>query len=371
VAAREDVWVAEARAKRLTSPDEGLRFPLMTVQLADLGDVTVGHIVLKPGWRWSTHVRPHVGGEWCEARHVGVVLSGRFEVLMRDGTTIEFGPLDAFEIPPGHDGYTLGEEPCVQIEWSGLRAFAGFRMIGAHDRALATLLFTDLVDSTSTANRLGDTAWREVLSAHYEATRAALERHHGREVNTTGDGLLATFDAPAAALRCAVAIKRSATEAGLHVRASVHVGEVELVGSDVRGIAVHEAARILGVADADEILVQQPLARLRTTRVLCSTTGAHMCSRDYKVNGNCSAPRIARGPSRRDPRSALRLGAAEGLAMDPLANCSPEGLSSSSPAAVVSPNADTRRISRRSGLPTVLQDPPERLGLNVELPGVG
>jgi class 3 adenylate cyclase len=255
MAVSEDVSMAEVRAKRLTSPGEGLKFPLMSVQLAELGDVTVGHIVLEPGWRWSTHVRPHVGGDWCEARHVGVVLSGRFEILMRDGTTMQFGPLDAFEIPPGHDGYTVGDERCVQIEWSGLRAFAGFHMIGAHDRALVTLLFTDLVDSTVTANRLGDVAWRELLSTHYEAVRAALERHHGREINTTGDGLLATFDAPAAALRCAVAIRRTAAGEGLHIRASVHVGEVELVGNDVRGIAVHEAARILGVAKADEILL--------------------------------------------------------------------------------------------------------------------
>jgi len=256
MAAGEDVCMAEVRAKRLTSPGEGLEFPLMTVQLAELGDVTVGHIVLEPGWRWSTHARPRVGGDWCEARHVGVVLSGRFEILMRDGTTIQFGPLDAFEIPPGHDGYTVGDEPCIQIEWSGLRtAFGGFSLIGAHDRALATLLFTDIVDSTETAHRLGDAAWRELLSTHYESARTALERHRGREVNTTGDGLLATFDAPAAALRCAVAIRRTAAAEGLQIRASVHVGEVELVGNDVRGIAVHEAARILGVAEADEILL--------------------------------------------------------------------------------------------------------------------
>jgi class 3 adenylate cyclase len=256
--------------------DEGLTFPLMTMELADLGDVTVGRIVLEPGWRWSTHVRPHVGGDWCEARHVGVVLSGRFEVMMRDGTTIQFGPLEAFEIPAGHDGYTVGDEPCVQIEWSGLRAATGFRMIGAHDRALATLLFTDIVDSTQTAHRLGDAAWRELLSGYYESARAGLERHGGREVNTTGDGLLAAFDAPAAALRCAVAIRRTAAEDGLHVRASVHVGEVELVGSDVRGITVHEAARILGVADADEILVSATTCSLaQNSGFVFSDRGSH------------------------------------------------------------------------------------------------
>jgi class 3 adenylate cyclase len=259
--------MVEARAKNLATPDETLEFPGIKVEQVDVGDLTVGRIVTEPGWRWYTHVRPHVGGEWCEARHVGIVLSGRFGIVMRDGTTLEFRPDDVFEIPPGHDGYTLGDEPCVQIEWSGLRAFAGFRLAGTYNRALVTLLFTDLVDSTRMANRIGDVAWRDLLSTHYEATRAALERHHGHEVNTTGDGLLATFDGPAAALRCAAAIGRAAAREGLQVRASVHVGEVELVGTDVRGIAVHEAARILSAAAPDEILVSA------TTRALASGSG--------------------------------------------------------------------------------------------------
>jgi len=266
-AVHENACMGEVRAKNLMSPDETLEFPGIKVHQVDVGDLTVGRIVTQPGWRWSTHVRPHVGGDWCEARHVGVVLSGRFEVVMRDGTTLQFGPEDVFEIPPGHDGYTLGDEPCVQIEWSGLRAFAGFRLTGAYNRALVTLLFTDLVDSTAMAKRLGDVAWRDVLSAHYEATRVALERHHGHEVNTTGDGLLATFDGPAAALRCAAAVGRAAGRDGLQIRASVHVGEVELVGTDVRGVAVHEAARILSAAAADEILVST------TTRALAGNAG--------------------------------------------------------------------------------------------------
>jgi class 3 adenylate cyclase len=265
--------MAEVRVKNLTSPDETLRFPGLEAQQVDIGDVAVGWIVMEPGWRWSTHVRPHVGSDWCEARHVGVVLSGRFEVLMRDGTSLQFGPKDVFEIPPGHDGWTIGDEPCVQIEWSGLRAFAGFRLAGASSRSLATLLFTDLVNSTEMAHRIGDAAWRELLSAHYEAIRTALELHRGREVCTTGDGLLATFDGPAAALRCAGAIGRAAAREGVHVRASVHVGEVELVGADVRGVAVHEAARILGEAAADEILVSA------TTRTLATAAGFDFTSR--------------------------------------------------------------------------------------------
>ena len=259
--------MAAARAKSLTSPDETLEFPGITVQQIDLGDSTVGRIVMEPGWRWSTHVRPHVGGEWCEARHLGVVLSGRFGIVMRDGSTLELGPEDVFEVPPGHDGYTIGTEPCVQIEWSGLRAFAGFRLTGTYNRALVTLLFTDLVDSTVMANRLGDLAWRDLLSTHYEATRSELERHNGHEINTTGDGLLATFDGPANALRCASAIKRAAAREDLRIRASVHVGEVELVGTDVRGIAVHEAARILNEAGRNEILISA------TTRALMAGSG--------------------------------------------------------------------------------------------------
>jgi class 3 adenylate cyclase len=181
---------------------------------------------------------------------------------MRDGTKLEFGPDDAFEIPAGHDGYTLGDEPCVQIEWSGLRAFAGFSLMGTAGRSLVTLLFTDIVDSTVTASRVGDVVWRELLATHYETARALVERYHGQEVNTTGDGLLARFDGPASALSCAGAIRQTSEREGIAIRASVHVGEVEVVGRDVRGIAVHEAARIMSAAGANEILVSA------TTRAL-------------------------------------------------------------------------------------------------------
>ena len=257
----------DVRSKNLDQPDTTLRLPRLTVEQVDLGDLTVGKVVLEPGWRWYDDVRPKVGGEWCEARHVGVVLSGGFKVVMRDGTAKEFGPGDVFEIPPGHDGFNTGDEPCVQIEWSGLRAFVGSSMIGMSGRVLATLLFTDVVDSTPTAQRLGDQAWRNLLSSHFEATRDAIERYQGREVNTTGDGFLAAFDGPAAALRCAVSIRDAALREGLEIRASVHVGEVEVVGTDIRGIAVHEAARILGAASANEILVSA------TTRALAQSSG--------------------------------------------------------------------------------------------------
>ncbi len=248
--------MAEFHVKSLGRPDEVIEFPRLTVRVVDLGDITVGWFVNEPGWSWYEDVRPRVGGEWCQARHLGMILSGRLGVEFEDGTKLEFGPEDVFDIPPGHNGWTVGDEPCVQVEWSGIRAFAGF-MAGIHSRVLVTLLFTDLVDSTRRAAELGDIRWRELLSQHYESVRASLERFRGREVDTTGDGLLATFAAPAPALHCAAAIQRAARSAGLQVRAGVHVGEVELVGRDVRGVAVHEAARIMSAARASEILVSE------------------------------------------------------------------------------------------------------------------
>jgi class 3 adenylate cyclase len=258
--------VADLVYKSLETPDDVIEFPNIRARVVELGDLTVAELVSQPGWRWSVDMKPTVGGEWCQARHLGVVVSGRLGVALSDGTKAEFGPGDVFDIPPGHDGYTVGDEPCVQIEWGGIRTWAGFPT-GIRSRVLATLLFTDLVDSTAIAARLGDARWRELLSDHLEATRVELERFGGREVNTTGDGLLATFDGPARALHCAAAIRRAANRAGLQVRAGAHVGEVELVGRDVRGVAVHEAARIMAAAGVDEILVSD------LTRVLATGAG--------------------------------------------------------------------------------------------------
>ena len=257
--------MAPVERKNLGEPDETQQFPGIKVDHVDLGDITVGRYEAEPGWRWSTHVRPQVGGEWCQARHVGVMISGRVGIRLPDGSTYELVPGDAYVIPPGHDGYTIGHEPAVNIEWSGTRAFGGFRL--GHGRTLATLLFTDIVESTAVAKRMGDVAWRELLSSHFETARGQLERYRGREVKTTGDGLLATFESPVQALYCADTIRRLASDDKLHVRAGVHVGEVELVGADVRGVAVHEAARIMGAAGDDEILVSE------TTRALALTAG--------------------------------------------------------------------------------------------------
>lgn len=246
--------------KSLESPDEVIRLPGITEELVDLGDLTVGRVVHEPGWRWSVDVRPVVGGEWCRARHVGVLLSGALAFAMESGTEYTLRELDAYDIPPGHDGWVVGDEPAVVLDWAGLRTIAGQQRTGATNRVVATLLFTDLVESTVTAASLGDVAWRELLAGHLEASRDAIDRFGGSVVTTTGDGLLATFNAPAVALPCAADIRQRAHNQGLEIRVGVHVGEVDVVGSSVRGIAVHEAARVMAVAGAGEILVSE-LAR--------------------------------------------------------------------------------------------------------------
>lgn len=258
--------MADARYKSLNRPDEIMTFPGVHQAVVELGEVTIARAVHEPGWRWSKDIKPMVGGEWCQARHVGVVLSGRMGVGYPDGGGFEVGPHDAFDIVPNHDGWVIGDEPVVLLEWAGVRAFAPNRgRFGS--RALASLLFTDLVDSTTLAAQLGDHRWHELLAEHFRVARANLDRFGGREIKTTGDGMLAVFDGPAVALHCAAAIRSSSVAAGIHIRAGVHVGEVELIGDDVRGVAVHQAARVMAAAAADEIIASD------TTRLLTGAAG--------------------------------------------------------------------------------------------------
>ena len=130
------------------------------------------------------------------------------------------------------------------------------------DRVLATVLFTDLVDSTGLAAGMGDRRWHRVLVEHQELVRRQLARFRGREVKTTGDGFLASFDGPARAIRAADAIRAGVRDQGLEVRAGLHTGEVELLGDDIGGIAVHTAARVLAKAGAGEILCSRTVKDL-------------------------------------------------------------------------------------------------------------
>jgi class 3 adenylate cyclase len=138
----------------------------------------------------------------------------------------------------------------------------GTRGRPAHDRVLATVLFTDIVGSTEMASRLGDRAWRDVLERHHAAIRGELRRWRGSEVDTAGDGFLVTFDGPARAIRCALSVGTAVRPLGIRIRAGLHTGEVEFVDGDVRGIAVHIGARVAALARPDEVLVSRTVADL-------------------------------------------------------------------------------------------------------------
>jgi class 3 adenylate cyclase len=138
----------------------------------------------------------------------------------------------------------------------------GSRGAAESERALATILFTDIVGSTEMAARLGDRGWRQLLERHDATVRRQLALHRGREVKTMGDGFLATFDGPARAIRCAAAVRDEIAGLGIEVRAGIHTGEVELIGDDVGGMAVNIGARIGALADAGEVLVSSTVREL-------------------------------------------------------------------------------------------------------------
>ena len=138
----------------------------------------------------------------------------------------------------------------------------GARPAPQHKRVLATVLFTDVVGSTERAVDLGDERWHELLRAHSAEVRRQLERFDGQELNTMGDGFLATFDGPARAIRCALAIRDAVRSVGLEVRAGMHTGEIEVSDGGIAGISVHIAARVSSAAQAGEVLVSQTVVDL-------------------------------------------------------------------------------------------------------------
>jgi class 3 adenylate cyclase len=148
------------------------------------------------------------------------------------------------------------------------------------DRILATVLFTDIVDSTRHAAEAGDRRWRELLDAHDDVGVREVERFRGRRVKTTGDGMLAVFDGPVRGVRCAEAVRDAVAELGVEIRAGLHVGECELRGEDIGGLAVHIGARVAGLARPGEILVS------RTVRDLVAGSGLRFAERgEHELKG--------------------------------------------------------------------------------------
>ena len=192
-------------------------------------------------------------------------------VLHRTGdlvTSIEGGRYVAERIPgarfielPGADHLLFvadTDAPLGEIE----EFLTGVRPVPEIERVLATVLFTDIVTSTERSAQIGDRRWKDLLDQHDTRIRRELERHRGRLVKNTGDGILATFDGPARAIRCAQAIATSVKSLGIEVRTGLHTGEVELRGEDVTGMGVNIAARVMGVAGAGEVIVSSTVKDL-------------------------------------------------------------------------------------------------------------
>jgi class 3 adenylate cyclase len=261
------------QAKSFNSPDQVRRFPNGRIENVSHGETTVGRFFLEPGWHWSRDVGPIAGTRSCQIHHQGVVLRGRLRVESDAGEVCEFGIDDVYDIPPGHDALVVSDEPFEAIEFASARIFAA---PSEGDRVLAALLCTDIVDSTAHLRRLGDSAWRELLLEHNHQVRIGLNSFRGREIQTTGDGFLAVFDGPARAVRCARSIGRAVQRLGITIRAGVHTGEVEFVGDNVRGLAVHETARVAGVASAGEVLVSATTKHLlEGSGIALESAGVH------------------------------------------------------------------------------------------------
>jgi class 3 adenylate cyclase len=162
---------------------------------------------------------------------------------------------------PGEDHYQwIGDQDAIVDE---IEEFVtGIRDPGERNRVLATVVFTDIVESTALAIELGDRAWRELLDRHHALVRKELVRYRGREIDTAGDGFLASFDGPARAVRFASRVQEAVRELGIEIRAGVHTGECELHGEKLAGVAIHVGARIAGLAGPGEVLVSSTVRDL-------------------------------------------------------------------------------------------------------------
>lgn len=265
--------------KNFATPDQVRQFPTGRCDIVTLDEMTIGRFVFQPGWRWSKDVKPVAGTQSCQFRHLGYTVSGALEVLMEDGTTMVIRAGEAYEIPPGHDAWVSGDEAWTAVEFASAHNFGvPPKVIG--ERVLATIVFTDIVDSTATAQRLGDHAWAQLVHEHNMRIRRAIDRHRGREIDSAGDGFLALFDGAARAVQAAALMDPAVADLGVRVRVGVHTGEVEIDGGRARGVAVHAAARIASLSGPGEVLVSG------TTRDMLDGAGLSFQSRgEHELKG--------------------------------------------------------------------------------------
>jgi class 3 adenylate cyclase len=155
----------------------------------------------------------------------------------------------------------VGDEPVVLIDWTGARAWR-LEPFDADEGVIVTILMTDIVDSTATLRRTGDQAWREQLALHHAQMREHLNVHRGREINVTGESLVAVFSRPSQAVQCAEAMTATSWAASMPIRIGIHTGEVALVGDNPRGLAVHTAARVMSLGGSGDVMVSSTTCEL-------------------------------------------------------------------------------------------------------------
>lgn len=246
--------MAHMQRKSLDLPDETRTLPNGQTEIWNLGDFVVGRITFQPGWQWSKDVKPIAQTDWCEYHHLGLVMEGKLHYITPDGLEMEVGPGMLFEILPGHDAWVVGDEPVIQYDFAGMRTFA-LPAAARSERTLSTLVCTDIVDSTATAERVGPAAWATMLATLNAESRRQIDKFRGKLATTTGDGLIAMFDGAERAIRCGAAISAEASRLGFGLRVGVHTGEVELIPDNIRGVAVHLLTRVMALADPGEVLV--------------------------------------------------------------------------------------------------------------------
>jgi class 3 adenylate cyclase len=245
--------VSRIEIRDLGEPEAVVTYPLGATYQVRLAGTVVSHHVLQPGWSWQEHAQPQAGTPSCELYHRGVVLSGRMGVRTDDGDEVVIGPNQVFDLPPGHLTWVEGDEELVMVDWAG---GAGFDVRpGDRARVMATIVFTDMVGSTSQAQEAGDEAWKRTVAMHDDVVRTELVRYGGREVETAGDSFLIVFDGAERAIRCGLGLVDALAGIDVPIRVGIHSGEVELTADHVRGVAVHTAARILSEARPREVLV--------------------------------------------------------------------------------------------------------------------
>ncbi len=246
--------MARLQRRRFSDSDDVRVIPHGRIDVVQLDDRVVGRMTYEPGWRWSVDVKPIAGTQACQFHHVGVTMSGRLRVEMQDGIEMELGPGEVFEIPPGHDAWVVGDEPWISVDFEAMRGY-GTAPTDSGRRILSSILFTDIVDSTARAVAQGPGRWRELVSRHNEVAERVIDAHTGRLIKTTGDGLIALFDSAERATRAAAGLGDAIKPLDIEIRSAVHTGEVELAAGDVRGLAVHAAARMMATAKPGDVVV--------------------------------------------------------------------------------------------------------------------